>query len=70
MTDGGVGGVPCSGSMKAAKSAKAWDAYAASAFGIQVVWCNRYGQMHERLPGSPDRVIRSLAELPPLVLTA
>jgi 2-haloacid dehalogenase len=56
--------------MKAAKSANAWDAYAASAFGMQVVWCNRYGQMHERLPGSPDRVIRSLAELPPLVLTA
>jgi len=50
------------------QSSNAWDAYAASAFGMQVVWCNRYGQMRERLPGSPDRVITSLAELPPLVL--
>jgi hypothetical protein len=39
----------------------------ASAFGMQVVWCNRYGQMRERLPGSPDREIKSLAELPGLV---
>ena len=51
------------------QSSNAWDAYAASAFGMKVVWCNRYGQMPERLPGSPDREIRSLAELPPLVLT-
>ena len=26
---------------------------AASAFGMQVVWCNRYGQRRERLPGRP-----------------
>ena len=51
------------------QSSNAWDAYAASAFGMQVVWCNRYGQMRERLPGSPDREIKSLAELPPLVVT-
>jgi len=50
------------------QSANAWDAYAASAFGMQVVWCNRYGQMRERLPGAPDREIKSLAELPRLVL--
>ena len=50
------------------QSSNAWDAYAASAFGMQVVWCNRYGQMRERLPGSPDREIKSLAELPPLVV--
>jgi 2-haloacid dehalogenase len=50
------------------QSSNAWDAYAASAFGMHVVWCNRYGQMRERLPGSPDREIKSLAELPPLVL--
>lgn len=50
------------------QSSNGWDAYAASAFGMQVVWCNRYGQMRERLPGSPDREIKSLAELPPLVL--
>jgi 2-haloacid dehalogenase len=49
------------------QSSNAWDAYAASAFGMQVVWCNRYGQRAERLPGAPDRMIASLAELPELV---
>jgi 2-haloacid dehalogenase len=48
-------------------SSNAWDAYAASAFGLRVVWCNRYGQAPERLPGAPDREIRSLAELPELL---
>jgi len=43
------------------QSSNAWDAYAASAFGMQVVWCNR------SLPGSPDREIDSLAQLPALV---
>jgi 2-haloacid dehalogenase len=50
-------------------SSNAWDAYAASAFGMRVAWCNRYGQRRERLPGSPDREIRTLAELPPLLVT-
>lgn len=49
------------------QSSNAWDAYAASAFGMRVVWCNRYGQRPERLPGKPDREIKSLAELPALV---
>ena len=49
------------------QSSNAWDAYAASAFGMRVVWCNRYGQRLERLPGAPDRTIQSLAELPALV---
>ncbi len=49
------------------QSSNAWDAWAASAFGMRVVWCNRYGQRPERLPGSPDAVIRTLAELPPLL---
>jgi 2-haloacid dehalogenase len=49
------------------QSSNAWDAHAASAFGMQVVWCNRYGQRAERLPGAPDCEIRSLAELPALV---
>jgi len=48
-------------------SANAWDAYAASAFGMRTVWCNRYGQRPERLPGKPERVVQSLAELPELV---
>jgi 2-haloacid dehalogenase len=49
------------------ESSNAWDAYAASAFGMQVVWCNRYGQRPERLPGNPDRMVTSLAEQPSLV---
>ena len=49
------------------QSSNAWDAYAASAFGMRVVWCNRYGAQPERLPGAPDRTVRSLAELPSLV---
>jgi len=49
------------------QSSNAWDAYAASAFGMRVVWCNRYGQRRERLPGNPDCEVRSLAELPALL---
>ena len=49
------------------QSSNAWDAYAASAFGMKVVWCNRYGLPHERLPGAPDREVRSLSALPALV---
>jgi len=49
------------------QSSNAWDAHAASAFGMKVVWCNRYGQRAERLPGLPDREVKSLAELPSLV---
>ena len=49
------------------QSSNAWDAHAASAFGMQVVWCNRYGGRRERLPGAPDREIRTLAELPALL---
>ncbi len=49
------------------QSSNAWDAYAASAFGMRVVWCNRYGQRPERLPGKPDREVRSLAELIPIL---
>jgi 2-haloacid dehalogenase len=48
-------------------SSNGWDAYAASAFGMRVVWCNRYGQRRERLPGAPDREITTLADLPALV---
>jgi 2-haloacid dehalogenase len=49
------------------QSSNSWDAHAASAFGMKVVWCNRYGQRRERLPGAPDREVKSLAELPALV---
>ena len=49
------------------QSSNAWDAHAASAFGMRVVWCNRYGQRRERLPGAPDLEVRTLADLPELV---
>jgi 2-haloacid dehalogenase len=58
-------GVPASAI--AFQSSNAWDAYAASAFGMRVVWCNRYNQRRERLPGAPDREIGTLAELPALL---
>jgi 2-haloacid dehalogenase len=48
-------------------SSNAWDAHAASAFGLPAVWCNRHSQPREHLPGAPDREIRTLAELPALV---
>jgi 2-haloacid dehalogenase len=48
-------------------SSNGWDAYAAAAFGMRAVWCNRYAQPRERLPGTPEREIRSLAELPALL---
>jgi len=49
------------------QSSNAWDAYAASAFGMRVVWCNRYAQKPERLPGHPDHMVTTLADLPALV---
>jgi 2-haloacid dehalogenase len=52
------------------QSSNGWDAYAASDFGMRVVWCNRYGQQRERLPGAPDHEIRTLAELPALLSRA
>jgi 2-haloacid dehalogenase len=33
-----------------------------------VVWCNRFGQARERLPDAPDAEIRTLVELPAIVL--
>ncbi|MGL4965768.1 MAG: haloacid dehalogenase type II [Inquilinus sp.] len=49
------------------QSSNGWDAYGASAFGMQVVWCNRSRQPRERLPGAPDREVDTLAALPALV---
>lgn len=57
----------CPAAAIAFQSSNAWDAYAASAFGMQVVWCNRYGQPRERLPGAPDCEITTLADLPALI---
>lgn len=44
-------------------SANAWDVCGAAHFGLQVVHLNRFGQVEERLPGSPKAEIKSLTEL-------
>ena len=49
------------------QSSNAWDAYAASSFGMRVIWCNRYRQRKERLPGQPDYEIETLVELPKII---
>ena len=49
------------------QSSNSWDAYGAKAYGYNVVWCNRYGQEQERLPGEPDAQIRNLDELLPIL---
>lgn len=48
-------------------SSNAWDACGAANFGFRVVWINRTGQQAERLPGTPEATLRSLAELPGLL---
>lgn len=48
-------------------SANGWDAWGASAFGMQVAWCNRAAQKPERLPGGPTWTVRSLSEVPGLL---
>ena len=49
-------------------SANAWDASGAAHFGMQVVHLNRFAQPGERLPGTIKQEIRSLADLPALVV--
>jgi len=49
-------------------SSNGWDAYSAKAFGFRVLWCNRFGQVAERIPDMPDGEISTLAELPGIVL--
>jgi 2-haloacid dehalogenase len=49
-------------------SSNGWDAYSAKAFGMRVLWCNRFGQPRERIPETPDAEIGSLAEVAEIVL--
>jgi 2-haloacid dehalogenase len=49
-------------------SSNGWDAAGAAQFGFRVIWCNRYGQREEHLPARPHVEIRSLSEIPPLLL--
>jgi 2-haloacid dehalogenase len=44
-------------------SSNGWDAYAAAATGFRVLWCNRFSQPPERLPGVPEWQLRSLDDL-------
>ena len=48
-------------------SANGWDAYSARAFGLRVIWCNRFNQAPERIPERPDGEILTLSELPAIV---
>lgn len=48
-------------------SSNGWDAFSAKAFGLRVVWCNRFGQTAERIPERPDAEISTLAALPEIV---
>lgn len=50
-------------------SSNGWDAFSAKAFGMRVVWCNRFGQAPERIPALPDEEIRTLSTLPEIVGT-
>ena len=50
------------------QSSNAWDAAGAATFGFKVAWCNRFGQKRERLPDGPHAEMKSLSELPPIVL--
>jgi 2-haloacid dehalogenase len=48
-------------------SSNSWDAHAAKAFGFHVIWCNRFGQVPERIPERPDGEISTLAVLPEIL---
>ena len=48
-------------------SSNGWDAYSASAFGLRVAWCNRFGQAAEHIPARPDWEILNLSELPAIL---
>jgi len=50
------------------QSSNAWDAAGAATFGFQVAWCNRFGQKRERLPDGPHAEMKTLAELPGIVV--
>ena len=43
-------------------SSNNWDVSGAGAFGFQTVWVNRAGAAWDRLPNSPDKIVRTIAE--------
>lgn len=48
-------------------SSNSWDAWSAKSFGFNVLWCNRFGQVAERIPGTPDGEIGDLSRLPDMI---
>ena len=48
-------------------SSNCWDAIGAKAFGFATFWINRANAPVDRHGPAPDRVITTLAELPPLL---
>jgi len=48
-------------------SSNCWDAIGAKAFGFTVFWINRTASPVDRHGPAPDRMITTLAELPPLI---
>ena len=48
-------------------SSNGWDAYSAKAFGFRVIWCNRFAQVPERIPATPDGEIADLSVLPAML---
>ncbi len=50
------------------QSSNAWDAAGAASFGFQVAWVNRFGQQRERLPGAPKAELKTLDQLPALLV--
>ena len=48
-------------------SSNAWDVAGAAHFGFQAAWCNRAGDLAEKLPGKPAAEIKRLDEIPALL---
>ena len=48
-------------------SSNGWDAIGAKAFGFTAFWINRTGAPVDRHGPAPDRIISTLADLPPLL---
>jgi 2-haloacid dehalogenase len=43
-------------------SSNNWDISGAGAFGFQTIWVNRAGAAWDKLPGKPDRIVKSILE--------
>ena len=43
-------------------SSNNWDVSGAGAFGFRTIWANRAGAAWDKLPNSPDKIVRTIAE--------